>query len=152
LHIEPCELSPEARAEEGLDDLLWDPSEQISPYAAQRQLPEPAQTQPLQPGEATYLHHELGFIMPNCPQPQKIISQVPSNSSVDSGIQSLQDLLHPKRETGHGHKNNNLDLVTTARLECMIRFLRLYKVSGYAGWTLHSETVAVASGKSGKKT
>jgi hypothetical protein len=89
LHIEPCELSPEARAEEGLDDLLWDPFEQISPHAAQIQLPEPAQTQPLQPGEATYLHHELGFIMPNHPQPQKILSQVPSNSSVDSGIQSL---------------------------------------------------------------
>ncbi|KAJ7350086.1 hypothetical protein DFH08DRAFT_807405 [Mycena albidolilacea] len=84
LHIEPCELSPEARAEEGLDDLLWDPSEQISPYAAQRQLPEPAQTQPLQPGEATYLHHELGFIMPNCPQPQKIISQRNSESTGSS--------------------------------------------------------------------
>jgi hypothetical protein len=34
----------------------------------------------------------------------------------------------------------------------MIRFLRLYKASGYAGWTLHSETVAIASGRSGTKT
>ncbi|KAF8128333.1 hypothetical protein K438DRAFT_1789555 [Mycena galopus ATCC 62051] len=166
LNVEPCELSPEARAEEGLDELPWDPSEDIIPRAAdslplfeqlpepapQERLPEPARGQPLPPGSATYFHHERGFIMPNRPQPRKIPSQVPSNSSVDSGIQSLQTILHPKRNTGHGHRKNNLDLVTTARLECMIRFLRLYKASGYAGWTLHSDTVAVASGKSGTKT
>jgi hypothetical protein len=58
--------------------------------------------------------------MPNCLQPRKIPSQVPSNSSVDSGIQSLQNILHLKRNTGRGHKKNNLDLVTTARLECMM--------------------------------
>ncbi|KAJ6522151.1 hypothetical protein B0H19DRAFT_973643 [Mycena capillaripes] len=34
----------------------------------------------------------------------------------------------------------------------MVRFLRLYKASGYAGWTLHSETVSTASGNSGSKT
>jgi hypothetical protein len=125
LHIEPCTLSPEARAEEGLDDLPWDPSEDISLHVAQAQPPEPARTQPLQPGEATYFHHELGFIMPNCPQPRKIPSQVPSNSSVDSGIQSLQDLLHPKRKTRRGHKKNNLDLVTTARLECTVLYAQM---------------------------
>ncbi|KAJ7705930.1 hypothetical protein B0H14DRAFT_3526177 [Mycena olivaceomarginata] len=64
----------------------------------------------------------------------------------------LQDILHPRRATGHGHKKMSLDLVTSARMECIIRFLRLYKSSGYAGWTLHSETVATASGKTGSKT
>jgi hypothetical protein len=67
LNVEPCELSPEARAEEGLDEFPWDPSEDISPHAAdspplverhQEQLPEPALTQPLPPGSATYFHHE----------------------------------------------------------------------------------------------
>ncbi|KAJ6570010.1 hypothetical protein B0H10DRAFT_1684166, partial [Mycena sp. CBHHK59/15] len=67
-------------------------------------------------------------------------------------IDNLQKTLHPQRKVGRGHQKTNLDMVTTARLECMIRFLRLYKAAGYAGWTLHSETVAVASGKSGLKT
>ncbi|KAJ7918082.1 hypothetical protein B0H13DRAFT_1470919, partial [Mycena leptocephala] len=67
-------------------------------------------------------------------------------------IQKLQDILRPRRATGRGHKKTNLDLVTSARLECMIRFLRLYKSSGYQGWTMHSETVATASGKTGSKT
>ncbi|KAJ7175626.1 hypothetical protein C8R46DRAFT_855745, partial [Mycena filopes] len=89
---------------------------------------------------------------PNRPQQWKLPSQVPSNSSVDTAVQNLQDILHPRRDKGRGHKKMALDLVTTARLECMIRFLRLYKASGYSGWTLHSETVATSTGKSGTKT
>ncbi|KAJ7711523.1 hypothetical protein B0H16DRAFT_1251327, partial [Mycena metata] len=72
--------------------------------------------------------------------------------SVDTAIQSLQDILHPRRAKGRGHKKADLDIVTTARLECMVRFLRLYKASGYSGWTLHSETVATSTGKSGSKS
>ncbi|KAJ7199273.1 hypothetical protein C8J57DRAFT_1104629, partial [Mycena rebaudengoi] len=90
--------------------------------------------------------------MPNRPRQWKVASQVPSNSSINMAIQNLQDILHPRRQKGRGYKKANLDVVTTARLECMIRFLRLYKASGYSGWTLHSESVAVASGKSGMKT
>ncbi|KAJ6458809.1 hypothetical protein C8R45DRAFT_942652 [Mycena sanguinolenta] len=52
LNVEPCELSPEARAEEGLDELPWDPSQDVYPRAADspqlvEQLPEPPPTQPL---------------------------------------------------------------------------------------------------------
>jgi hypothetical protein len=95
LNVEPCELSPEARAEEGLDELPWDPSQDIYPRATDspqlvEQLPEPPPTQPLPAGSAIYFHHDQGFIMPNHPQPRKLPSQVPSNSSVDSGIQSLR--------------------------------------------------------------
>ncbi|KAJ6455552.1 hypothetical protein C8R47DRAFT_934077, partial [Mycena vitilis] len=67
-------------------------------------------------------------------------------------IENLQNLLHPRRSMGRGHTQTKLDLVTSARLECVIRFLRLYKTSGYSGWTLHSESVARASGKTGSKT
>lgn len=88
--------------------------------------------------------------MPNRPRQWKMLSRVPSNASVDTAIQSLQNLLHPRRKIGRGHAKTNLDIVTTTRLECMVRFLRLYKASTYSGWPLHSETVATASGKSGK--
>ncbi|KAJ7845565.1 hypothetical protein B0H13DRAFT_1536830, partial [Mycena leptocephala] len=88
----------------------------------------------------------------HCPQRWKLPSAVPTNASVDTAIQSLQDILHPRRTKGRGQKQTKLDMVTTAQLECMIRFLRLYKASDYSSWTLHSETVAIASGKSGSKT
>ncbi|KAJ6520793.1 hypothetical protein DFH09DRAFT_1048256 [Mycena vulgaris] len=90
--------------------------------------------------------------MPNRPQRKKFPSPLPSNCSVDVVIQKLQNILHPRRATGRGHNKSKVDLVTSARLECMIRFLRLYKSSGYTGWTMHSETIATASGKSGSKT
>ncbi|KAJ7495116.1 hypothetical protein FB451DRAFT_1008973, partial [Mycena latifolia] len=89
---------------------------------------------------------------PNRPRRWKMPTQLPSNASVDTAIVNLQNILHPRRKTGRGHRKTNLDIVTTARLESMIRFLRLHKAAGYAGWTLHSETVAAASGKSGSKT
>ncbi|KAJ7309359.1 hypothetical protein DFH08DRAFT_1050065 [Mycena albidolilacea] len=162
ISVEPYQLDGIALAEEGLDDLPWDPSEERSPRPHEA----PAETLPLPtpmpmpdppprtlpPGSATYFHHEKGFTMPNRPQPRKLPKPVPSNSAVDTAINSLQARLHPKRGVGRGHKNNDLDLVTAARLECMVRFLRLYKASGYEGWTLHSESVATASGKSGSKT
>ncbi|KAJ7769276.1 hypothetical protein B0H16DRAFT_1260317, partial [Mycena metata] len=130
----------------------------ISPHHATTEVPSlpsrpssPAR-HPLPPGSAAYFAHERGFTMPNRPQKWKLPSQVPSNPSVETGIQNLQDILHPHQAKGRGHKQSSLDIVTTARLECVIRFLRLYKSSGYSGWTLHSETVATASGKSGSKT
>ncbi|KAJ7689982.1 hypothetical protein B0H17DRAFT_1134692 [Mycena rosella] len=75
LTIEPCQLSPEALAEEGLDQLPWDPSEDITPHALdaptpveQPLPPNPPVFPPLQslpPGSATYfimhkvLHHQI---------------------------------------------------------------------------------------------
>ncbi|KAJ7498272.1 hypothetical protein B0H11DRAFT_1713093 [Mycena galericulata] len=90
--------------------------------------------------------------MPNRPRAWKVPSQVPENAAVDLAIKNLQNLLHPQRAVGRGHDKSSLDLVTTARLECVVRFLRLYKASGYSGWTLHSEMVATAGGKPGSKT
>ncbi|KAJ7651824.1 hypothetical protein B0H17DRAFT_1147588 [Mycena rosella] len=162
LTVEPCQLSPEALAEEGLDQLPWDPSQDITPRAPDAPVPveQPLPPNPpvfpppqsLPPGSATYFHHAQGFTLPNRPRPWKIPTPLPSNTSVDTAIENLQNILHPHRKTGWGHQKTNLDIVTTARLECIIRFLRLYKGAGYAGWTLHSETIATASGKSGSKT
>ncbi|KAJ7702931.1 hypothetical protein B0H16DRAFT_1747997 [Mycena metata] len=143
ISIVPIVLSPDALAEEGLDDLPWDPSEEtsprpaaatagISPHHATTEVPylpsrpsSPAR-RPLPPGSAAYFAHERGFTMPDRPQKWKLPSQVPSNPSVDTGIQNLQDILHPHRAKGRGHKQSSLDIVTTARLECVIRFLRLW--------------------------
>ncbi|KAJ6613315.1 hypothetical protein B0H10DRAFT_2222353 [Mycena sp. CBHHK59/15] len=166
ISIEPLQLSPEVLAEEGLDDLPWDPSEDNSPRPADsgvfiervqtpNQSVSPQNTLPtssLPPGSAAYFDHPQGFTLPNRPRRWKMPTQVPSNASVDAAIDNLQKTLHPQRKVGRGHQKTNLDMVTTARLECMIRFLRLYKAAGYAGWTLHSGTVAVASRKSGLKT
>lgn len=79
-------------------------------------------------------------------------AQIPSNESVSTAIQNLEEILHPRRNTGPGFKRVKLDLIVQARLEAMQRFLRLYRASGFAGWTLHSETIAVAAGKAGTKT
>ncbi|KAJ7771323.1 hypothetical protein DFH07DRAFT_768294 [Mycena maculata] len=168
LTVQPIQLSPEAMAEDGLDDLPWDPSKDVSPRPTDSpmlndQPPTPLneQTAPLneQPatsslplGAAAYFHHSQGFIMPHHPRQWKTPCEVPSNTSVDVAIQNLQEILHPVRDKGQGHKKANLDIVTTARLECITRFLRLYKASRYSGRTLHSETVATASGKTESKT
>ncbi|KAF7334877.1 hypothetical protein MSAN_02357200 [Mycena sanguinolenta] len=139
LSVEPCQLSPEALAEEGLDDLPWDPSEDIcngnTPsrpqsiplYPGAPPNPPPPSVRPLPPGAAAYFPGQQGFLMPNRAQRWKMPSPVPSNESVDAAIQNLQDILYPRRGTGRGHKKTNLDIVTTARLECMIRFLRYTK-------------------------
>ncbi|KAJ6603172.1 hypothetical protein B0H10DRAFT_2440552, partial [Mycena sp. CBHHK59/15] len=155
LTVEPCQLDPVALAEEGLDELPWDPSQDISPRAVDSPAPieqPPTQVHALPPGAASYSTGEQGFTMPNRPRRWKMPSPVPSNASVDSAIKSLDEILHPRRNVGRGHKQTKLDLVTAARLECVVRFLRLYKGSNYSGWTLHSETIATASGKSGSKT
>jgi hypothetical protein len=77
---------------------------------------------------------------------------VPTNASVDVGIQKLQDILHLQRSKGRGHEKNNLDFVTNARLESMVCFLQLHKLSGYQDWTMHSETIPMARGKARLKT
>ncbi|KAJ7770855.1 hypothetical protein DFH07DRAFT_768596 [Mycena maculata] len=167
ISVEPCQLSPEALAEEGLDNLPWDPSGEILPG----ETCPPAMTEPAQAGlpprpepiqshatpassltSPTYFPHERGFVMPDRPEHRKLPGPVPTNAAVNVGIQKLQDLLHPRCKTGRGHKKTELDLITSARTECMIHFLCLYKASGYTGWTMHLETVATASGKSGSKT
>ncbi|KAJ6536005.1 hypothetical protein DFH09DRAFT_1283931 [Mycena vulgaris] len=169
ISLEPCQLSPEARAEEGLDDLPWDPSDEVLPRDPHTPAPAERADAPAGPAEfvsesfphpsppsstfePTCFPSERGFTMPNRPQRKKFPSPLPSNCSVDVAIQKLQNILHPRRATGRGHNKSKVDLVTSARLECMIRFLRLYKSSGYTGWTMHSETIATASGKSGSKT
>ncbi|KAJ7117106.1 hypothetical protein C8R44DRAFT_738959 [Mycena epipterygia] len=164
ISVEPFQFSPEVLAEEGLDALPWDPSLDILPREAEtptpvehvntpavmEQIPEslplPSHTSSFA-FEPTCFPHEQGFTMPHLPQRTKLPSPVPTNSAVDVAIQKLLDILHPRRTTGRGHKKSNLDLVTSARLECMIRFLRLYKSSEYTGWMMHSETIATASGK-----
>ncbi|KAJ7085292.1 hypothetical protein C8R44DRAFT_752891 [Mycena epipterygia] len=169
ISVEPFQFSTEALAEEGLDALPWDPSEEILPREAEtptpvehvntpavmEQIPEslplPSHTSSFA-FEPTCFPHEQGFTMPHRAQRTKLPSPVPTNSAVDVAIQKLLDILHPRRTTGRGHKKSNLDLVTSARLESMIRFLRLYKSSGYTGWMMHSETIATASGKSGSKS
>ncbi|KAJ6579083.1 hypothetical protein DFH09DRAFT_1077377 [Mycena vulgaris] len=131
LSVEPCQLSPEALAEEGLDDLPWDPAEEISPHSADSSAPP----------------ERVSGNIESTPAPENPVFIESRPRSLPPGIFST----HAGKK-GRGHAKTNLDIVTTARLECMIRFLHLYKVSGYSGWTLHSETVATASGKCGLKT
>ncbi|KAK7014171.1 hypothetical protein R3P38DRAFT_2457219, partial [Favolaschia claudopus] len=104
------------------------------------------------PNPVHFSNDNHGFIMPERAEHRKLPSPVPAKESVDAAIKNMQDLLHPRRAKGRGHSKTNLDLVTSARMESMIRFLRLYKAAGYQGWTVHSETVATASGKCGSKT
>ncbi|KAJ7839099.1 hypothetical protein B0H13DRAFT_2677290 [Mycena leptocephala] len=86
LSVEPCGLSPDAMAEEGLDELPWDPSEDISPCAVDSPAPiaspslspppNPGPTRSLPPGAASYASGAQGFTMPNRPQRWKMPSEV----------------------------------------------------------------------------
>ncbi|KAJ7797362.1 hypothetical protein B0H13DRAFT_1934185 [Mycena leptocephala] len=151
----------EAMAEEGLDELPWDPSEDISPRAVDSPapiaspslLPPPnlGPTRSLPPGAASYASGAQGFTMPNRPQRWKMPSEVPSNNSVDAAILNLQNILHPRRGTGR-----DIEKRTWMRDDCTSRvhgplpsFVQGIRI---LGWTLHSETVSTASGKSGSKT
>jgi len=60
---------------------------------------------------------------------------------------NLEDLISPKRKTGHGHKDPHLNLVLRARLETMATFLRLYKMNGFMDWVGSSELAAQSAGK-----
>ncbi|KAJ7859541.1 hypothetical protein B0H14DRAFT_2577194 [Mycena olivaceomarginata] len=64
LAVQPSQLSPEARTEEGLDDLPWDPAKETLPRSP---APPPSPGRSLPPGTASYFHHERGFTMPNRP-------------------------------------------------------------------------------------
>lgn len=60
LAVEPCQLSPEALAEEGLDALLWDPAEEIPPGSADS--PTPTEQAPgyIESRESPYLLNTRG--------------------------------------------------------------------------------------------
>ncbi|KAJ7899513.1 hypothetical protein B0H14DRAFT_2556581 [Mycena olivaceomarginata] len=88
LSVEALQLSPEALAEEGLDELPWDPSEDTFPCPADS--PPPSERLPLPsppsapavsparslpPGAASYFPGEQGFTMPNRPQRWKMPSK-----------------------------------------------------------------------------
>ncbi|KAF9000389.1 hypothetical protein BDZ89DRAFT_1121659 [Hymenopellis radicata] len=117
--------------------------------------PDPAPTADTRPGPAqwpradeTFFPHNRGFTLPNRPpKPTPVPKQVPSNEAVKTGIDNLQHILHPRRNKGRGYQVPKLNIVLRARLEMMIQFLRLYKASGYTGWTMHSNMIAVAGGK-----
>ncbi|KAF7291978.1 hypothetical protein MIND_01223500 [Mycena indigotica] len=93
-----------------------------------------------------------GFTLLNCVDARRIPARIPSNKAVDAGIKSLHDKLCPPQKNGQRRTRAKLDLVLQARLEAMLRFLRLYRVVGFRGWTIQSEVIAMASGKMGKKT
>ncbi|KAJ6617164.1 hypothetical protein B0H10DRAFT_1948545 [Mycena sp. CBHHK59/15] len=67
LTIEPCQLSPEARAEEGLNELHWDPSEDVSPRPNESPLPIQRLPAPLpSPPFAHLLCHPGSIVPPRC--------------------------------------------------------------------------------------
>ncbi|KAJ6579052.1 hypothetical protein DFH09DRAFT_1310414 [Mycena vulgaris] len=53
LSVEPCQLSPEALAEESLDPLLWDPAEDISPRSTNTSTPTERSTSNIESPAAT---------------------------------------------------------------------------------------------------
>jgi hypothetical protein len=59
-----------------------------------------------------------------------MLTQLPSNTSVDTANENLQNILHLRRKIGRGHRETNLDIVNP------------YKAAGYAVWALHSEKIA----------
>ncbi|CAK5269478.1 unnamed protein product [Mycena citricolor] len=130
---QPAILSNDELAEEGLEDLPWDPVEERLPEGGEFELP-------LQE-----------FVLPECTA-KKVPRPIPSNDAVNRAIPEMQELVRPRRAKGPGHTKSKLDLVTHTRLECVLRFLRLYRTSGYAAWSLHSETIATTAGKRGRKT
>ncbi|KAF7303355.1 hypothetical protein MIND_00563300 [Mycena indigotica] len=158
---EPAQLSAQERAEEGLDDEPWDPSQEVHPHAlyppatpaevlatSPQQPPSPPQhSEPL-----AYPHSQHGFTMPNRTKPRQVPAQIPSNNAVVDAIQNLEDLLRPRRRNGTGRIRAKLDLVIQARLEAVQRFLRLYRAAGFKGWTTQSELIARAGGKMGAQT
>ncbi|KAF7303356.1 hypothetical protein MIND_00563400 [Mycena indigotica] len=99
---EPAQLSAQERAEEGLDDEPWDPSQEVHPHAlyppatpaevlatSPQQPPSPPQhSEPL-----AYPHSQHGFTMPNRTKPRQVPAQIPSNNAVVDAIQNLEDLL-----------------------------------------------------------
>ncbi|CAK5277253.1 unnamed protein product [Mycena citricolor] len=145
---EPAVLDDLERAEEGLDD-IWDPSEKRLPGYERNGTPSHKPANPSRPPPPSPPPPDDP---PSGDTPHPVPRAVPSNTSIDAGIPKLQDLLHPRWAKGQGHSKSKLDLVTYARMECVIRFLRLYCAAGYSGWSLYSEMIASSSGKQGTKT
>ncbi|KAJ7872618.1 hypothetical protein B0H14DRAFT_2570114 [Mycena olivaceomarginata] len=58
ISVEPCQLSPEAMAEEGLDELPWDPSEEILPWQIDSPaIPASEPANPAGPTAPVHLHN-----------------------------------------------------------------------------------------------
>ncbi|KAJ7201409.1 hypothetical protein GGX14DRAFT_400169 [Mycena pura] len=127
IYTEPAHFSEREMAEEGLDKIPWHPT------VSTDVIPESP------PPIGNYQQHQL---------PRAI----PTSASVEAAITKLAEILYPRHRSGNRQRNTTLDLVTHARLECVMHFLRLYKSAGYSGWTTHSEAVASSSGKDGSKT
>ncbi|KAJ7686727.1 hypothetical protein B0H17DRAFT_1204149 [Mycena rosella] len=164
ISMEPAQLSLEAMGEEGLNALPWDLTAETCPRTTDTppavELPASTMSQSVVPPTSSIPRDEQmwntdrqwGFTMPERRKSQQLLSEIPTNMSVDTAVQKLDKILHPRWNMGLGFKQPDIDLVLQARLECMLRFLRLYKSTGYAGWMLHSETIALTSGKIGTKT
>ncbi|KAF9048076.1 hypothetical protein BDZ89DRAFT_1127033 [Hymenopellis radicata] len=107
----PAVLDFETMAEEGLDEIPWDPSEESLPRLASEPVPveRPAsssippstqsssetQAPPIPEGftraDDTFFPHDRGFTMPGRPQkPRRYPSQVPDNEAVKAAIDNLQ--------------------------------------------------------------
>ncbi|CAK5267994.1 unnamed protein product [Mycena citricolor] len=161
---DPADLSPLEQAEEGLDD-IWDPSEcrllgdrmgeraENAPGTdEQPRIHGPSPFPPwLRNSDATFFPDQShGLVLPE--RRKKLPRPIPSNESVDRAIPKLQELLHPHCSKGRGHAKSKLDLVTHARLECVVRFLRLFRACGYTNWLEESESIVKSCGKQGTKT
>jgi hypothetical protein len=144
-------MDRDALAEEGLlDDDIWDPSTETLPYENATQGPLSSQTAPM-PGPINFTKADNTFDpasdSSSTGRKHNVGSQIPSNTAVDQGIKTIQDILHPPRKTGRGYKNPVLNPVLRGRLELMLGFLRLYRAQNHASWRQAAETMAKVGGK-----
>ncbi|KAJ7573593.1 hypothetical protein C8J56DRAFT_903241 [Mycena floridula] len=123
-------MSPEALAEEGLDE-PWDPSVECGPRsesASSSLHPELRTDQQPPPihlkfqfttADETFQPNLSESTFPEDPSFPDPVSPVPCSVSVDQAIENLEGLLNPKRNTGRGHKIPNLPHTLHVRLEMM---------------------------------
>jgi len=76
----------------------------------------------------------------------------PGPDHVDQRIKDIENILHPKRKTGYGHIDSDLNYTLRTRLEMMLHFLRIYQINGYEGWIASSEQAARIGGRKAKWT
>ena len=72
--------------------------------------------------------------------------KAPTIAAAQHAIADIYSLLHPKRQTGHGHKMHGLRPFVARRLEEMLTFLRVY-VHGTQEWTKLSLVAAKFLGR-----
>lgn len=120
-------MDRDALAEEGLlDDDIWDPSTETLPYENATQGPSSSQIAPM-PGPINFTKADNTFDpasdSSSTGRKHNVGSQIPSNTAVDQGIKTIQDILHPPRKIGRGYKSPVLNPVLRGRLELMLGFL-----------------------------